>query len=577
MKNLLCPLAGAVLFVAASCADSGPEPVTIVGIAFGSDTATLVVNDTAAFVPVVADSRNATVANPAIEYSSSAPAVATVDAQGHVAAVAPGTTTITATVEDTLHDELAITVVLPTIKTVAFSRNLDSLYLDESKTTSISLIDVRNKTVVYPTVTYASSDASVATVHPDGRVHGITTGVATITATVDTAQGSFQVAIVPQFTQLVLGSVHTCGITGKAYLYCWGWDGQGQLGGGSATPLCSPQGIEHCSRVPFAVTQGDRFVSAVAGEFHTCALSKTGQVFCWGGNQYGQLGLGSTITSTSGPTLIAGGHTFKSLGAGRFHTCGITTSDETYCWGWDLDGELGIGGVAPDRCKFFSDNEPCSRTPLKVDGGHSFKTVLASEHQTCGHTTANQLYCWGLHLGADSTNCQQFQRGDCARTPMLQANGTTYPKIGMGGLMQCGQDTGGRIFCRGFGFSGQFGNGAEFTNAPDPISVAGGESFTEFAGGAAHMCGLQGQSARCWGDNEYGSVGDGGMPADRWTPTPVSGGIAFSTIASGRNTWSNCGISTAGRAYCWGDGRFGELGNNTMVSSAVPVLVKLVP
>jgi alpha-tubulin suppressor-like RCC1 family protein len=159
---------------------------------------------------------------------------------------------------------------------------------------------------------------------------------------------------------------------------------------------------------------------------------------------------------------------------------------------------------------------------------------------------------------------------------MLQANGATYARIGMTGGMRCGQNDSGQIFCAGFAYNGEFGNGTDNTNAPDPISVAGGASFSRFVGGAAHMCALDGSSAKCWGDNAYGSVGDDGMPNDRWLPTAVSGGIAFTSIASSAQTWSNCGISTAGRAYCWGDGRFGELGNDTMLSSGVPVLVKLV-
>ena len=79
-------------------------------------------------------------------------------------------------------------------------------------------------------------------------------------------------------------------------------------------------------------------------------------------------------------------------------------------------------------------------------------------------------------------------------------------------------------------------------------------------------------SVKCWGSGEYGAGSQGG---DRLTPTLLDGGILFSTLFGSPNTGTTCGLSVAGRAYCWGDGRFGELGNNAALSSAQPVLVKL--
>jgi alpha-tubulin suppressor-like RCC1 family protein len=146
----------------------------------------------------------------------------------------------------------------------------------------------------------------------------------------------------------------------------------------------------------------------------------------------------------------------------------------------------------------------------------------------------------------------------------------------MGSPYRCGQNSDGVLWCWGSDIDGTFGNGIAVTASPHTLlQAAGGKSYSQVAFGTRHMCGLNSGSAECWGYNEHGEAG-GALGVLRYTPGTLGGGISFATITSGPNAFTTCGISTAGRAYCWGFGIFGQLGNGALTSSADPVLVKLV-
>ena len=178
---------------------------------------------------------------------------------------------------------------------------------------------------------------------------------------------------------------HTCGITLTGDAFCWGENGEGQLGNGSMTN----------SDTPIAVSGGLKFQSLDGGGGgrgendviigHTCAITLNGDAHCWGSNSWGQLGNGSTTSNTT-PVAVSGGLVFQSISAGYHHTCGLTTAGAAYCWGRNRDGQLGNGSTM---------SSPTPATPVAVSGGLVFQSISAGWDHTCGITTTGDGYCWG--------------------------------------------------------------------------------------------------------------------------------------------------------------------------------------
>jgi alpha-tubulin suppressor-like RCC1 family protein len=148
------------------------------------------------------------------------------------------------------------------------------------------------------------------------------------------------------FTQLIPGSNHTCGVATDARGWCWGENDNGELG----TQTSSPFGFGK----PAPVAGSRRFTQVIAGFLHTCGVTQAKQAYCWGFNGQGQNGNGTTSTGGSQPTLVAGGHEFVGVSTGvqrpppfvesiAEHSCGITATNRIYCWGKNNEGQLGDG------------------------------------------------------------------------------------------------------------------------------------------------------------------------------------------------------------------------------------------
>jgi alpha-tubulin suppressor-like RCC1 family protein len=166
---------------------------------------------------------------------------------------------------------------------------------------------------------------------------------------------------------------HNCGLTENGEAYCWGWNGYNQLGDGTNVR----------SNVPVAVSGPLTFALVSTGGHHSCGLTVAGDAYCWGHNAYGDLGRGTNSNGESAPEAVSGNHTFTSLNAGLFHSCGITSAGEAYCWGQNLFGALGNGTNVD------------SNLPVSVSGGLAFVSVSAGGEHSCGLTASGKPYCWG--------------------------------------------------------------------------------------------------------------------------------------------------------------------------------------
>jgi alpha-tubulin suppressor-like RCC1 family protein len=384
-----------------------------------------------------------------------------------------------------------------------------------------------------------------------GSGYTLTASVTTGLTSATSAPFSVTSQTIGSFSSINTGGNATCGITTASVGYCWGNNSLGQLGNAATTN----------STTPIKIFGGLTFSSISVGGLQgfTCGLTTAGAAYCWGYNDYGQLGTGN-FTNTIVPVPVTGKLTFTALSAGESgQACALVAGGAAYCWGYNGSGQLGNGSVA------------YSSSPLPVSGGLSFASISAGENgQTCGVTLGGAGYCWGYNVDGELGN----GTGINSPTPVAVSGGFSFKSISAGFMSTCGVTTSGAAVCWGDNTYGELGNGST-ANSKVPAAVSGGLTFAAVSVGDAFACGLTTSGAAyCWGYANQGQLGTG-TAARSSTPVAVAGGIIFASINAGYA--SACAVTPGGAAYCWGDNAFGEIGNQSIVAALRPALVVTPP
>lgn len=178
-----------------------------------------------------------------------------------------------------------------------------------------------------------------------------------------------------KWIDISVGGDHACGVTTSGAAYCWGSDGLGELGNG-ATSGDQPS--------PTAVSGGLSFTTITAASDSTCALTTTGLAYCWGADFNGEIGNGGTGGDQISPVSVTGGRTYSMIDCGDDHCCALATSGDAYCWGRDNEGQVGNGATGGNQ-----------NDPVLVNGGLKFKFLRTGWNTTFGITTAGVSYSWG--------------------------------------------------------------------------------------------------------------------------------------------------------------------------------------
>ena len=379
-------------------------------------------------------------------------------------------------------------------------------------------------------------------------------------------------APVPGAVQISASYGHACAVTSEGAAYCWGSNTSGELGDGSTTSSTTP--------VKVAIGTSVTLVDITAGGSHTCARATTGDAYCWGDNTYGQLGDGTTTARTVPVKVLPGAGltsgTVASITAEYRHTCARTTTGDAYCWGWNGYGNLGDGT--------FTDHT----TPAKVLPGAglasgSVASITAGREHTCARTTNGDAYCWGYNedgqLGDGTTTIRT--------TPVKVLTGAgltsaTVADITAGADHTCARTTTGDAYCWGNNGNGQLGDGTTIGRTT-PVKVLPGAglasgTIADISVGGPHTCARTTTGdAYCWGWNGHGQLGDG-TTTNRTTPVKVlaGAGLTSGTVADITVGYAHaCARTAVGDAYCWGRNAYGQLGDGTTTSSSTPV--KVVP
>jgi len=364
--------------------------------------------------------------------------------------------------------------------------------------------------------------------------------------------------------QVAGGDRHYCALLASGEVRCWGLNNFGQLGLGSTIDRLDSPG-ETTQAVPLP----EPALAITVGWVHSCVLLASHDVACWGWNGDGQLGAGDTEDLMDEPgeqpsAVFLDGATATSIAAGGKHTCAITSTGAVRCWGDNSAGQLG-DGTTSDR--LAAPGQHASTVDL---GGTTAVALAAGDFFTCALTQAGQVRCWGLNnhgqLGAGSTDNLMDQPGETASTVGL--GGAQVTTLAAGAAFVCALTTQGEVRCWGDNGLGQLGAGdtEDRMDEPgeEPSTVALGASATALAAHHHHACAiLEDGTVRCWGWNPDGGLGAGHtmnlMDGPDEAPSVVPlGGHAATSLATAKQ--SGCAILESGQVRCWGWNNNGQLG-----------------
>lgn len=193
-------------------------------------------------------------------------------------------------------------------------------------------------------------------------------------------------------TAVVTGQTHACALSSQGVGWCWGNNASGQLGNGRSGDTTTFRSTPVAVHMPTGVA----FTAITAGQDHTCAITQSATIYCWGANAYGQLGTGSGIVARTVPTPVQqpGAVTFQKLVAGGTHTCALTVGNTAYCWGNNGQGQSGSGSTSPSNPEPVAVHMPQGITFSDIAVGGS----VWSGH-SCAQTEAKVTYCWGANNG----------------------------------------------------------------------------------------------------------------------------------------------------------------------------------
>src|SRR5258706_427106 len=270
-------------------------------------------------------------------------------------------------------------------------------------------------------------------------------------------------------------------------------------------PVFSPTATGSQAAADVGSTATSEVYTAISGrEAHPCALTVVGAVKCWGLNNYGQLGDGTTSVSLMPVNVSALGSGVTAISVGAWYTCALTTAGAVKCWGMNHDGQLGNGTTTD------------SPTPVDVSGlGSGITAISAGVVHNCALTTAGAVKCWG------SNYIGQLGIGTVANSTVLvgvSGLGSGITAISAGTADTCALTTGGTVKCWGLNADGELGNGTTI-DSTTPVDVRGlGSGVTAIAAGAQSCALIAGTVIKCWGLNSMVNVNIVGQIAEIATP-----------------------------------------------------------
>ena len=380
--------------------------------------------------------------------------------------------------------------------------------------------------------------------------------------------------------KISLGNQHTCAIFNDDKVYCWGENGLGQLGVGSTTDQNTPTVVD--------LGTGKTATAISSGRFHNCAILNDKTVKCWGYNSLGQVGDRSN-TARNAPVAVplGSGRTATAIHAKGNHTCAILDDGSLLCWGYNNRGQLGDGTTTRRN------------TPVAVDlgEGRTATAVAGGGSHTCAILDDESLKCWGYNNHGQTalpTSHRGDQPGEMGENLLFvdldieKEEEEVGPEVtlAVGGYHACAIDENGGLKCWGFNTSGQLGvasggdrcvsvgANADCSRNPVEVDLGSGRTAHDIRLGELHTCAiLDDDSVACWGNNGSGRLGDGSNLLTSNEPKAVVLGNSRTATTLGAGKEHTCAILDDGSVKCWGHNVFGQVGDGSTTYRNSPVAV----
>ncbi|MCG8421115.1 MAG: hypothetical protein MJE77_24610 [Proteobacteria bacterium] len=339
---------------------------------------------------------------------------------------------------------------------------------------------------------------------------------------------------------VAFGKAHYCYRAGKGTVWCWGQNEHGELGDGTTR---SRRKAKKVTRI------GRNVAEVAAGAAHTCARKNNGSVWCWGNDEHGQMGSGSAGTRALSPRRVVElGYDVASLSVGKYHGCALKADGSLWCWGGNEHGQVADSGLSVES------------TPVAIaELGYDVARISLGDtaKHSCAVTNTGELWCWGSNRKGQIGN-GTAAHGSSPVHVSQDIDGSPFDEVTdscTGGNHTCARRSDGSVWCWGSNHTGQVGDPTRtdyMVSRPVQTALPGKAIHGGLSCAENHTCAIDSSgSVWCWGDNKYGQLGNGTATAQSAHPVQVTG-LAGRAVYVSADSDHTCISQRGKRLWCWG-------------------------